>query len=542
MDAVPNQELWQVEAEGRIFDTTFDEMIVWIREGSLLPQDKVRKGNLRWIEASKVPSLNSVFNAAASGLEIVPPVVTVSAPDQPLAAVSSPFEPPVTLPPAGEHVPTAATNSCSVHPDLEPSYSCPACTSLFCKSCPKSFGGSVKICPNCGALCEAIGKPDPVRYRPVSHSTPVGSFGFGDFAAAFAYPFRFKTSLFFGAVMFAFFSLGQAIVGFGGIFMLSAAITCAMLANTLTFGILANTVENMAQGKLGLNFMPTFEDFSLWDDVIQPFFLMIGVYISSFGPLAALFLIAFFFVAGSVGPAAKQMNPAQSDAARLVDPDLPYAANAAQQSQQVRDLLKKTSDEQAKRVQELDDRDIQPDVTMPQPAVKDPADLEFERTNQMIQAQRKAQLEAAVGKTRETIASERAAMLKQIAGYGFLFLLLGGLATLWALFYYPAASAVAGYTRSFGAVINPLVGSDTIRRLGVDYIKILLMVFVLVVIAIVAGAVLSAVFVAFDMPSVGNIPAKFMGSFVTFYLSIVFAVILGSALYKAADRLELPGA
>lgn len=538
----PNQELWQVEAEGRIFDTTFDEMIVWIREGSLLPQDKVRKGNLRWIEASKVPSLNSVFNTAASGTDLPPPVVTVSAPFQASEAISSPVELPLAATTATFQAAADDVGSCSIHPGLEPKYSCPSCSSLFCKACPKSFGGSVKICPNCGALCDPIGAPEPVTYRPVSHPASGGSFGFGDFVEAFAYPFRFKTSLFFGAVMFAIFSLGQSIVGFGGIFMLSAAITCAMLANTLTFGILANTVENMAQGKLGLNFMPSFEDFSLWDDVIQPFFLMVGVYISSFGPLAALFLVAFFFVASSVGPGAKQMNPAQTDAARMVDPELPYAANAAQQSQQVRELLKKTADEQAKRVASLDDREIQPDVTMPQPAVKDPADLDFERTNQMIQEQRKAQLESAVGKTPETVASERAAMLKQVLGYGFVFLLLGGLATFWALFYYPAASAVAGYTRSFGAVINPLVGLDTIRRLGFDYVKILLMVVFLLVIAIAAGVVLSIVFVAFNMPGVGNVPAKFVGSFFTFYLSIVFAFVLGSALYKAADRLELPGA
>lgn len=517
-------------------------MIVWIREGSLLPQDKVRKGNLRWIEASKVPSLNTFFNAAASGTVVPPPIVTVSAPVDNVEPVDLPVEPTITLRSAPVPAAVAADISCSIHPDQEPKYSCRSCSSLFCKACPKSFGGSVKICPNCGALCDAIGEPEAVKYRPVSHPSAGGSFGFGDLIDAFAYPFRFKTSLFFGALMFAFFSLGQSIVGFGGIFMLSAAITCAMLANTLTFGILANVVENMAQGKLGLNFMPSFEDFSLWDDVIQPFFLMIGVYISSFGPLAVIFLIAFFFVAGSVGPGAKQLNPVQTDAARMVDPELPYAANAAQQSEQVRDLLKKTSDEQAKRVEALNDREIQPDVTMPQPAVKDPADLDFERTNQMIQAQRKAQLEAAVGKTPETLASERAAMLKQVLGYGFIFLLLSGLATLWALIYYPAASAVAGYTRSFGAVINPLVGLDTIKRLGFDYVKILLMVIVLLVIAIVIGAALSAVFVAFNMPGVGNVPAKFVGSFFTFYLSIVFAVVLGSALYKAADRLELPGA
>ena len=35
-----------------------------------------------------------------------------------------------------------------------------------------------------------------------------------------------------------------------------------------------------------------------------------------------------------------------------------------------------------------------------------------------------------------------------------------------AFFYYPMALAVAGYTQSFGSVVNPLVGLDTIRRMG----------------------------------------------------------------------------
>ena len=53
--------------------------------------------------------------------------------------------------------------------------------------------------------------------------------------------------------------------------------------NTLTFGILVNTVENMANGKTDLDFMPRFDDFSIWDDVVHPFFLSIGVYLVSFG-------------------------------------------------------------------------------------------------------------------------------------------------------------------------------------------------------------------------------------------------------------------
>ena len=46
-------DLWQVEIDGNLYETDFDELKQWIADGSLLPQDKVRRGNLRWIEARK---------------------------------------------------------------------------------------------------------------------------------------------------------------------------------------------------------------------------------------------------------------------------------------------------------------------------------------------------------------------------------------------------------------------------------------------------------------------------------------------------------
>ena len=51
------QEIWQVESNGQIFESNFDEMTLWINQGSLLRIDRVRKNNLRWIEAGKVPAL-----------------------------------------------------------------------------------------------------------------------------------------------------------------------------------------------------------------------------------------------------------------------------------------------------------------------------------------------------------------------------------------------------------------------------------------------------------------------------------------------------
>ena len=61
------QELWQLEANGKIFETNLSEISTWIGEGAVLRQDKVRKGNLRWIEAGKVPSLVEFFNAKDAG-------------------------------------------------------------------------------------------------------------------------------------------------------------------------------------------------------------------------------------------------------------------------------------------------------------------------------------------------------------------------------------------------------------------------------------------------------------------------------------------
>ena len=76
--STPNpREIWQVEVGGQVYEAAFAELGDWIGEGSLQPEDKVRKGNLRWIEARRVPSLVPFFNAKEKGLPM-PVVVTVA--------------------------------------------------------------------------------------------------------------------------------------------------------------------------------------------------------------------------------------------------------------------------------------------------------------------------------------------------------------------------------------------------------------------------------------------------------------------------------
>src|SRR5829696_412746 len=73
-------EVWQVEVGGQVYETVFGELAEWIDQGSLQPGDKVRKGNLRWIEARRVPSLTPFFNAKEQGLPM-PVVVSTTISD-----------------------------------------------------------------------------------------------------------------------------------------------------------------------------------------------------------------------------------------------------------------------------------------------------------------------------------------------------------------------------------------------------------------------------------------------------------------------------
>ena len=157
----------------------------------------------------------------------------------------------------------------------------------------------------------------------------------------------------------------------------------------------------------------------------------------------------------------------------------------------------------------------------------------------MAMESRKQSLESTLGKSPETEAREEAEMIQAFLGLAAPIVVIGAIAFLWGLFFFPAACAVAGYTRSFSATINPLVGLDTIQRLGADYVKILAMALVLLVASITVSGVLGAIFAVFDLPMVGNLPATAIGALFTFYLSAVFSCMVGYALYRSADRLGL---
>lgn len=175
-----SNEIWQVDAGGQIYETSFEEMTNWIAEGSLLPQDKVRRGNLRWIEAQKVPSLYGFFNAKELGT--APPIVTTTSghsgeESQQVQNFSvNSFPPPQNFnepPPPQlyqELTPQVSNNFCAIHNDAKAEYHCETCTNYFCRACPNHH-----ICPMCGAMCKALNFPavQPTAFKPQPTIQPI---------------------------------------------------------------------------------------------------------------------------------------------------------------------------------------------------------------------------------------------------------------------------------------------------------------------------------------------------------------------------------
>ena len=113
------------------------------------------------------------------------------------------------------------------------------------------------------------------------------------------------------------------------------------------------------------------------------------------------------------------------------------------------------------------------------------------------------------------------------------------LSLLWSIFYYPMALSVAGFTEDFWSVVNPGLGLSTMRDMGLVYVKVFFMYLAIQLIQGVAVVVINIVTSPFDMPLMGNIPARFIGNTISYYFSLVVACVLGLALYKCADKLDI---
>jgi hypothetical protein len=146
---------WLVEAQGVVYEADFEELKEWICESAVLPSDRVKRGSLRWLPVKNVPELQEFINEA---LNIPVEVPTIA--DELAALMNSNHDPESekqesdTL--GAEQPVGSPVDCCHFHADREIAFVCDVCEHSFCKTCPKSFGGGVKLCPMCDALCRAV--------------------------------------------------------------------------------------------------------------------------------------------------------------------------------------------------------------------------------------------------------------------------------------------------------------------------------------------------------------------------------------------------
>lgn len=484
-------EKWRVSTIEGVFETDLDTLKQWIHEGCVLPTDKVSKGNLNWIDAGRAPMLRSTFNGEVPA---PPATVTANPPDEtvpPLPDQVTPNQHDHTAQP--DHFPEAAVTRgpetslhvCYQHPEQPTKLICRSCATPLCGECPKFVGTSkVALCPLCGDLCSPF---EQLRSRALHQEFQGSGFGFTDFARALRYPLQHKVALLFGAVLYGFCLLA----GFRG----------SIIAWVITFGCMSHVISQVTWGRLNRSFFPDFSEFSVVDDVAMPLVLGIGIFIITWGPAIVLICVLIFGVVsgGAVSPEGPQIQGAQNS--DQLDPD---------------------------RLAALTDPNADPKKLAE-------ASKELDKLRPGYQVSKDAE------KSQKELSDPTAdlRMLMSYFGAPILMVLLLLLSLAWGIFYGPMALAVAGYTQSFGSVINPLVGLDTIRRMGGTYFKAFAMVLVIQVVGFVLGLIVAVITAPFTVPFFGNLPATFIGGSITFYFNLVVACILGLSLFKCADRLGI---
>lgn len=377
-----------------------------------------------------------------------------------------------------------ASTTCQNHPDVPVHYICRMCAATWCEVCPQFVSGSrIPLCPSCGDLCKLY---SDIATQAVRTEFQSSGFGFADFGRAVRYPLQHKAALFGGAVIYSFLLLA----GFKG----------TLVAWMIMFGCISHVISQVAWGRLHRSFMPDFSAFSLWDDLVVPIFLGVGITIVTWGPIIALVIALLFGVLQ--GPALPGM--------------VPGGTVVAQDSGPTPDELDALTDPNA-----------------------DPKKLE-EANRKLNQLRPGAQIaqEAERSKSDNEPAAALHMLLSYLAG-GLLIATLFLVGLVWAFFYYPMALTVAGYTQSFGAVVNPLVGLDTIRRMGSTYFKAFGMVLIVLIVSGIVSVIVAVIMSPFNLPFVGNLPANFINGTFTFYFNLVIACLLGLSLYKCADRLGI---
>jgi hypothetical protein len=378
---------------------------------------------------------------------------------------------------------------CHNHPHQQAAHACRGCGASLCGECAKFAEGTrIAVCSLCGYFCRPYAEAAAARAQ-YEHRRQ--GFGLADFAEALKYPFGNVVSLLFGA-------------GLYGV-LLFAGLRGQVLAYAIMFGCIAVVINKVAYGKLDRDFLPDFSAFSAYEDLFMPLLLGVGVTAVTIGPTLLLVVALLFgWFGGGETKGAHPPPDTPAGVARSVETGGPLTGG---------DMKALTDSKGDPGKEEEIKRKIQ---------AMSPAAQVARQVNEVEKEQGLAQR-----------------LFTQLTAHPGLIALLLLASVGWAVFYYPMAIAVAGYTEDLWSVVNPLVGMDTIRRMGATYAKAFGMYVAVQAAGLAISFLVAIVTAPFNLPLVGNLPARFIDGAIAFYINLVVACVLGLALFKSADRLGI---
>lgn len=445
------QMLWEVEVEGRVYCGELTEIIDWINEGAVLPRHKVRRGNLRWLPAKRVPELSPYFKRvvrsgseapAAEGVESVhgfenfgTQIVGGGAAASPAAAAQ----------PERKAKPS---RFCVVHRELRSEYVCGVCRRSYCRVCPKRYGSDVRLCPSCGAVCITFAEAQNNIFSPGAINRPYARKGLTgendrkffdtkiqprDIWESLAYPLSAWGDLAVAVLIFVPLFAAMITAVRGSISNVAASAAAAAIAFGAAFCILSNVCRTE---KLQLDpptFLPRFREGV--EGLLRPLGRAIAVAAASFGLFAVL-------AAGSAGYAWYQFSASVD----LVETEMRAAAARHAAAQPVAAVDK------------------------------------------LVEQRRWMIVDAVVG---ENGAAEDTAPIRIVRAVMMLSVTLlapMGIAFVLGLILLPAACGAVIEKSSARTLLNPVNALRVLKQYGFDYIKLLAGLLIAIVLTLGAGA------------------------------------------------------
>jgi hypothetical protein len=431
--------------------------------------------------AGVAPASRPIPPPPAAALPPLPPLgARPATPPQAAARVAPPPPPPArpspvsfqaTVAVAGDDPARAARpgawKHCGQHPDQRSEYVCPSCLAGFCRECGNRVRNAV-LCTSCETLCIRSLEFEERQQRERQRAQPM----MAQLGTIVSYPLKDPMAYVMLAVVTWIFT------ALGSLAVLHGKMAAVLLSQGILMAYCFTALSRVSSGNLK-DYMPDIGDVT---DLIRSLRLGATALIAGSGPLFLIvLLIPGLALFGGMGQSAPEEVP-QMDTSTMMGGGPPPVAPPAEEGDEG-------------------------------PAAADDEE---------------------VGEVGESGGSGARPVRRSGPGLGTIglalgALVLGGLALLWKIIYTPVALTVAGLSRSSLSTLNPVVGFDTIKRMGGVYWQAMGIYTVVAIIQWVIGFIMSFI------PLLGGL----VQAFVDAYAYLVTGCTLGLAVFKKAPELGL---